>query len=66
MSPITKLFSSPKMKEAVQPSRPNVSAEPSAPDAEKLRRVGRAALIATSAQGVLGNPTTGRKQLLSA
>ena len=42
-------------------------AEPAAPDAEKLRRMGRASiLLSTTSQGVLGAPNTGRRQLLSA
>ncbi len=64
MSPITKLFSSPKVKEVMASPAPKVDADP-AGNKDALRRVGRAALIATSAQGVLGNATTGRGKLLS-
>lgn len=61
---VSKLFSSPEGRKVIESAPPKVSAEP-AGNADALKRVGRAALIATSAQGVLGNPTTGRKQLLS-
>lgn len=39
------------------------AALPAAEDPEKLKRVGRAQLISTSARGVLGNATTSGKQL---
>lgn len=66
MSAIGKLFSSPKVKEIMQPTPPpSVNAEPAANN-DKLRRVGRASvLINTSGQGLLGNANTGRRQLLS-
>lgn len=39
---------------------------PEAPDAEKLKRAGRASLlIETGTRGVLGNAKTGRASLLS-
>ncbi len=65
MSPITNLFSSPKAKEVMASPSPKVNAEPAPVNTDSLKRVGRASLIATSAQGVLGNAKTGRKQLLS-
>lgn len=58
-------------KKDVQPvvqaaAAPQVNAEPAAGrSAEDLRRTGRASLISTSSQGVLGNPKTGRRSLLS-
>lgn len=60
---VNTLFGSkPKLPQPVQP--PVVNNDPAASaDKERLARVGRASLISTSAQGVLGNAQTGRKQL---
>lgn len=59
------VFSKSKPAQAAQSEPPSANAEPAAPSQEQLRRSGRASLIATSPQGILGSPTTGRKQLLS-
>ena len=62
---VSKIFGGGR-SEAPQPVQaPSVSAEPvqTEADKEKMRRVGRAALIATSSRGVLGNATTSRQQL---
>lgn len=59
------LFGSAK-KAVEQVQSPQVVSKPAAPDAEALRRAGRASLlINTSSQGVLGQAKTGRGQLLS-
>lgn len=62
------IFGGPKkMQEMVTPPSPQVIAEPTTPDIEKLKRAGRASLlINTSSTGVLGNPKTGKSTLLSA
>lgn len=65
MSPITNLFSGPKKADPVKASTPSVNTEPAGSDPEKMRQIGRASLIATTPQGVLGNAQTGRKKLLS-
>ena len=61
MSGITTLFSGPKKVDAVAPTPPPVVTNDT--KEEKLARVGRASLISTSAQGILGNAQTGRRQL---
>lgn len=49
------------------PPTPSVTDDSSSSvDRDKMRKVGRAALIASSPTGVLGNATTGRNKLLSA
>jgi hypothetical protein len=70
MAPIGKLFgggSKPAPVQAITPPSVRAEPEPAAggEDKEKLRRVGRAALIQTSTQGVLGQAQTGRKKLLA-
>ncbi len=64
MSAVTDIFK-PKEAKALTPMiAPSVKAEPAGTSAEeRLARTGRASLIATSSQGILGNATTGRKQL---
>lgn len=57
---VGKLFSSEKAK-PIEPITPPKVAEASKD--EKLARTGRASLIATSAQGILGQAQTGRKKL---
>lgn len=68
MSVISDLFGGgSKAKEMASSLPPQVNAEPPAPDKEKLKRAGRAALlINTSSEGVLGKAKTGRSSLLSA
>lgn len=66
MSVITDIFKSNKPKSFAPTASPSVNAEPPAPDAEKLKRAGRASLLLnTSSQGVLGKAKTGRSSLLS-
>lgn len=62
------LFGGPKnVQAAVSPSPQINTTGAIAPNAEALRRAGRASLlINTSAQGVLGQPKTGKSSLLSA
>ena len=62
MSGISEIFSGPKKTNSVAPITPP-SVTPEASKDEKLARIGRASLISTSAQGLLGNAQTGRKQL---
>jgi hypothetical protein len=64
---IASMFGGGKKKGAPAPApTPSVTDDSSASvDREKMRKVGRAALIASSPQGVLGNATTGRQKLLS-
>jgi len=50
-----------RLPEPVPP--PAAAAPSSTEDPEKLKRVGRAQLISSSARGVLGNPITGSKKL---
>lgn len=51
----------PKAKQVISPEPPKVDS--SAGDKERLIRTGRASLISTSSLGLLGNATTGKKQL---
>ena len=58
------------MSQAVQqvatPQVKPTPASPETPSREQLRKMGRASLlISTTSQGVLGQATTGRRQLLS-
>lgn len=68
MSSFTEMFSKPKTKAVMQTPSPQIATTGAiAPNAEALRRAGRASLfINTSSQGVLGNAKTGRQSLLSA
>lgn len=60
---MTKIFGTTKKAADISPTTPpKVTTEPDTKD-ERLARTGRASLIATTPQGVLGNATTGRKQL---
>jgi hypothetical protein len=61
MSGIGEVFSSKKANPITPTEPPKVVAEPTKD--ERLARTGRASLIATSSQGILGNAQTGRKQL---
>lgn len=60
------IFGGPKKVQQTAATPVNVNTEPAPPNAEALRRAGRASLmIETSSQGILGKPKTGRAQLLS-
>lgn len=66
---VSKLFGGGGGNSAPAPIQaPSVTAEPQQTEAdkEKMKRVGRAALISTSPRGVLGNATTSRQQLTAA
>lgn len=52
-----------KQSSAPAPVAPRVDVEAPASDKERLIRTGRASLISTGSLGLLGNATTGRKQL---
>lgn len=45
---------------------PSVTPAAGTSGGERIRKVGRAALVASSPQGVLGNARTGRNKLLAA
>lgn len=62
MSGISEIFSGSKKTAPMTPITPP-SVTPEASKEEKLARAGRASLISTSSQGLLGNAQTGRKQL---
>jgi hypothetical protein len=62
MSAVGEMFSSKKPNPTPVTPAPKIEAAPESKD-EKLARVGRASLISTSSQGVLGEATTGRKKL---
>lgn len=62
MSAVGEMFKPVKPKETPVTKAPVVAAEPEAKD-EKLARIGRASLISTGSQGLLGDATTGRKKL---
>lgn len=56
----------PKSGSASTPNSPNVSSSSTDINREDMRKRGRAALVASTPQGVLGNAPTGRAQLLAA
>jgi len=51
------------VSQVISSSVPKVNKEPKATDQDRLRRAGRASLISTTQQGILGTAPTNRRQL---